>query len=633
MRVVEYYKEYKGEEPFFMRGQKYVYCWGKYPDGSVDIAVYSYANDFAYDYNDFREAMGIKENQTINNLQENMENSISEKIMQLKEIQGQLDSALAAYKESIAELEANKGNLVPEVMEAFKGQTQGAEKLKVAIDGIMVEITQESERLSTSYKDAFETALTKVNENTRKVLEQILEDSKVASKVKGQMKIDGSKVYEAMGDMFGKLKDWLSRAANKITGFSAKAEEGIGEIEAMLNNYEEEEANKYAASNMDDIEAGAMRETKNEEMNESEVIKNAATKHVLKGMGAEAPKNTVGTQPTTGGQVIKNAATKDMAKGKGETLKGEKSLEEPKKENGVVKNAATKDVEGGKTAGPASQNIEKQPTTGGQSIKNAATKDMSKAIKSAPAKAKVVSEDLDTNDGVNKMDEDEVIKNAATKDIKGSKTEVGGKTSGLKNMEEEKSELALRAGAKGKVYESEMEEEGWMNETEMNMGENAGASVAAEIAKRLGEMGIGGNEAALTAGLEAAMANPSPEAEAKAKELLGLPDAPVDQNPIFEDEIPTAMELLAGLAGVITLFGAAYAITEKNKIVAALKKVFGKGDDTVKEYGDEHSIPTDNAVKDMSASAPKEESWMNEEEEENEKLNEAVNRMKQILKY
>jgi hypothetical protein len=69
MRVVEYYKEYKDEVPFMMGGRKYVYCWGKYPDGKVDIAVYSYANDFAYDYNDFREAMGIKENQTTNNLQ------------------------------------------------------------------------------------------------------------------------------------------------------------------------------------------------------------------------------------------------------------------------------------------------------------------------------------------------------------------------------------------------------------------------------------------------------------------------------------------------------------------------------------------------------------------------------------
>ena len=622
MQVVEYYKEYKDEVPFMMGGKKYVYCWGKYPDGKIDIAVYSYANDFAYDYNDFRSAMGI--NEITNNLQENMENSIKDKIMELKAIQEKLDMALSTYKASIAELETAKEQLVPEVMNAFKGQTVGAEKLKVKVDELIVEIVQESEKSTVSYKtmsDLMLEEIKKLDIVLGKTAEQLQEDSKVASKVKGQLKIGGVKVYEGESDGFmGKVLNWLNKSSEAKTKTIAKAEQSIEAIESMIAQHDEEEANKYAASNMDDIEAGAMRETKNEEMNESEVTKNAATKHILKGMGAEAPKNTVGTQPTTGGQVIKNAATKDMAKGKGETLKGEKSLEEPKKENGVVKNAATKNVEGGKTAGPTSQNIEKQPTTGGQAIKNAATKDMSKTIKAAPAKAKVVSEDLDTNDGVNKMDEDnEVIKNAATKDIKG-KTEVGGKTSGLKNMEEEKSELALRAGAKGKVYESEMEEEGWMNETEMNMGENAGASVAAEIAKRLGEMGIGGDETALTAGLEAAMANPSPEAEAKAKELLGLPDAPVDQNPIFEDDIPTTTELLTAMAGVISLFGIAFALSYKEKIVAALKKTFGKGE--VKEYTDE--------ANDMSES-PVDENPVYEMKDE--KLNEAVNRMKQILKY
>ena len=595
MQVVEYYKEYKGEEPFMMKGQKYVYCWGKYPDGKVDIAVYSYANDFAYDYNDFREAMGINEN--TNNLQENMENSIKEKVMQLKEIQGQLDLALTAYKESIAELESMKSQLAPEVLDAFKGQTEGAEKLKVSIDGIMVEITQESERLTTSYKDAFETALTKVNENTRKVLEQILEDSKVSSKVKGQIKVGGTKVFEGAQDMFNAVKNWLSKAYNKLTGFVNKAEEGIDEIEAMIKNYDEMEANKYATPNMDDVESGALTE--------ADVIKNAATKHINNGLSGDSSVTKAESLPTSGGQAIKNAATKDINKSKGESLKGEKSLEEPKKENSVIKNAATKDVEGGKTEGPASQNIEKQPTSGGQSIKNAATKDMAKSTgtKLSAAKPKVVSEDLDTNDGINKADENTT----------------------------DESFMKMRAGAKGKVYESEMEEEGWMKEEEININEGAEDRIAIEIAKRLKEMGIGGDENAMAAGLSAAMANPSPEAEAKAKELLGLPDAPVDQNPIFEDDIPTVTELLTGLAGVITLMGVAYAVTEKDKIVAALKKVFGKGDDTVKEYKDEHPIPTDKAVDIMAASAPKEESWTNEGADE--KLNEAVNRMKQILKY
>jgi hypothetical protein len=259
MDVVEYYKPYRDETPFEMGGEKWVYCWGKYPDGKIDIAVYRYATDLAYDYNDFRIAMGIdKEN--VKNLKENMENTINQKIAELKTIQAQLDEALKTYKESIADLETQKSALVPEVMDAFKGQTQGAEKLKISIDEMLVEIIQESEKLTTSYKDAFETALTKVNENTRKVLEQILENSKVASKVKGQLKIDGSKVFEGVEEMFGKVKQWLSNAYSRLTGFTKKAQDGVDEIEAMIKDYEEQEANKYAVPSMDDIESGAMRE-------------------------------------------------------------------------------------------------------------------------------------------------------------------------------------------------------------------------------------------------------------------------------------------------------------------------------------------------------------------------------------
>ena len=184
------------------------------------------------------------------------------KIGELKKIQAQLDEALKLYKESIADLEAAKASLVPEVMEAFKGQKDGAEKLKFELDNMVVEIVQESERLTTSYKDAFDTALTKVNENTKKVLQQILESSKVASKVKGQLKIDSTKVYEgAMMDWLGSVKDWLTRAFNKVNVFSGRAEEGLDEISAMIKNYDEEQENMYASKNMDDVESGAIYES------------------------------------------------------------------------------------------------------------------------------------------------------------------------------------------------------------------------------------------------------------------------------------------------------------------------------------------------------------------------------------
>ncbi len=191
-----------------------------------------------------------------------LDNVIIAKIGELKKIQAQLDEALKVYKDSIADLEAAKASLVPEVMEAFVGQKDGAEKLKTELDGMVVEIVQESERLTTSYKDAFDTALTKVNENTKKVLQQILESSKVASKVKGQLKIDGTKVYEgAMMDWLGNVKDWLTKAFNKVNVFSSRAEEGLDEISAMIKNYDEEQENMYASKNMDDVESGAIYES------------------------------------------------------------------------------------------------------------------------------------------------------------------------------------------------------------------------------------------------------------------------------------------------------------------------------------------------------------------------------------
>ena len=378
-----------------------------------------------------------------------MENIITEKIAELKSIQEQLDQALTAYKESIVELEASKGELVPEVMEAFKGQTEGAEKLKISIEGMLVEIVQESERLTTSYQKAFETALTKVNENTRKVLEQILEDSKVAGKVKGQMKIDGSKVYEGMEDMFGKVKEWLSKAYGRITGFTSKAQEGVDEIEAMIKGYDEEQQNKYT-QNMDDVESGATME-----------------------------------------------------------------------------------------------------------------------------------EDLNTNnDGINK---------------------------------------------------------------ELGEGDGTQSGVAKLIMDLLSKEGIG--SMALTGVLADAMENPDPKALEQAEKMLGsdVPPPNYPKNPdgtnsdvVIEDAPPSTEELLIGLGAVITIFGALAVASFKDKIIAAIKKAVGKGEEPT-QTGMEETMH-----KEM------EETMYNEVEEgsfmktragakgevfENEKLEEAVNRIKQILKY
>jgi hypothetical protein len=58
---VEYHSQRQGEVPFMMGGTKYEYVNAKYPDGKIDIGVYSFAGDVVYSYNAFKQRNNIKE--------------------------------------------------------------------------------------------------------------------------------------------------------------------------------------------------------------------------------------------------------------------------------------------------------------------------------------------------------------------------------------------------------------------------------------------------------------------------------------------------------------------------------------------------------------------------------------------
>lgn len=58
---VEYVGERTGEEPFMLGGSKYQYVNAKYPNGKIDIGVYSFAGDMVYGYNAFRQMHNMKE--------------------------------------------------------------------------------------------------------------------------------------------------------------------------------------------------------------------------------------------------------------------------------------------------------------------------------------------------------------------------------------------------------------------------------------------------------------------------------------------------------------------------------------------------------------------------------------------
>jgi hypothetical protein len=141
------------------------------------------------------------------------------------------------------------------------------------------------------------------------------------------------------------------------------------------------------------------------------------------------------------------------------------------------------------------------------------------------------------------------------------------------------------------------------------------------------------------------MKNQDPEALEQAKKMLrsDVPPPNFETNPdgtnrntVVEDEIPSTEDLLLGLGAVITIFGVLGVASFKDKIIAAIKKAVGKGQEPT-QPGMKETMHK--GMEETMYNEVEEGSWMETragaegEVFENEKLEEAVNRIKQILKY
>jgi len=62
---VEYLRPMQDEEPFMMGGTKYEFVRARYPDGRIDIGVYSTAGDLTYGYRHWRRMMGIEKSNPV----------------------------------------------------------------------------------------------------------------------------------------------------------------------------------------------------------------------------------------------------------------------------------------------------------------------------------------------------------------------------------------------------------------------------------------------------------------------------------------------------------------------------------------------------------------------------------------
>lgn len=58
---VEYHSKRRDETPFMLHGTKYEFVNAKYPNGKIDIGVYSFGEDLVYSFNAFRKQHNINE--------------------------------------------------------------------------------------------------------------------------------------------------------------------------------------------------------------------------------------------------------------------------------------------------------------------------------------------------------------------------------------------------------------------------------------------------------------------------------------------------------------------------------------------------------------------------------------------
>ena len=68
---VEYMRPMQDEEPFMMGGSKYEFVRARYPDGRMDIGVYSQRGDVTYGYRHWRQMMGIEKMNPVKSRKEN----------------------------------------------------------------------------------------------------------------------------------------------------------------------------------------------------------------------------------------------------------------------------------------------------------------------------------------------------------------------------------------------------------------------------------------------------------------------------------------------------------------------------------------------------------------------------------
>jgi len=120
---------------------------------------------------------------------------------------GQLDRKIDELQKQLKPLRQKYGELVDNVLPLLN--KLGKEQYKTQNYIIRI-IRKGYERQSFQYKEGFNRALDKVNKNVKRILEQILDDTKKLVKVAPSIQVSPIEIRE------GSFTDWLKRFSRKV---------------------------------------------------------------------------------------------------------------------------------------------------------------------------------------------------------------------------------------------------------------------------------------------------------------------------------------------------------------------------------------------------------------------------------
>lgn len=141
--------------------------------------------------------------------------AIKESIGDFYELQNEIKELEAQLEEKKLQFKQFEGDIKP----MLDGMKEVGDKLAQTEEYVIKVSRFGGERKDASYKTAFESALTKVNAATRRVLEDALDASKKITNVKHSFNID--KIV-AEASIFDRIKDAIKSAISKVLGVFKK---------------------------------------------------------------------------------------------------------------------------------------------------------------------------------------------------------------------------------------------------------------------------------------------------------------------------------------------------------------------------------------------------------------------------